>query len=140
MHSKYLQAIGITDYLEEDNRENPHRKIISEEYERVYGVDPRECYDLESTTFEHLYVWLLQYKKDATGTINLHYHTIKVNGIVWYQDEIIDRCINSFKQYLIMFHSEKRIATLNWYLGDAVLEDAYECLSLFMKNLKYLWW
>lgn len=141
MRSKYLEDIGVYDWTKEDDDElilhHKFDKVIDYYTHRYqYGVDPRECYDMESAVYEHLYCLLMQFKIDATGTIDLHYHTIKYNGIAWYQDEVIDRCLNAFKQCLIF--QESLNDTHCW--GEPLYKEAQDSLHLLVEVLHYMWW
>ncbi len=146
MRSKYLEDIGIQDWLQEDDERiidissselEAYTKIAGyRNHQSKYGIDPRECYNMESAVYEHIYCLLMQFKIDAAGIINLHYHSTKYNGIAWYQDEVIDRCLNALKQYLMF--QENFNDTYCW--GEPLYKEAKDSLHLLIESLYYMWW
>lgn len=140
MRSKYLTDIGVSNWIDSDNEtlatyERYDKLAEYAGHQYVYGVDPRECYDVEESLYEYVYCLLMQYKLDAKGIIDLHYHAIEYNGINWYQDEIIDRCLNAIKQWLKF---KERVYP--FYLGEALDNEVKDSFKLLLEILWCMWW
>lgn len=146
MHSKYLTDIGLSDWIAENNGHIIERSTNSDaalekllqymSHKHEYGIDPRECYDVEQTLYEYIYCLLKEYTQpNVTEVINLHYHTVEYNGVCWYQDEVIDRVLNAIKQWL-RFKEE----SYPYYLGETLYGELKDSLHLFVEILFYMWW
>ena len=75
-----LEACG-TNFT--DNRD-PRRRYFKE-FKDLYGVDPRETWDLDITHFQWLYERVMAYKDKAEDIINLNYHKITIRGKTYTQ-------------------------------------------------------
>jgi len=146
MYSKYLQDIGVKDWIAEYNddiilhanneKEIAEKLLYYTHYKYDYGIDPRECYDAEQSLYEYIYCLLKEYiQPKVTSTINLHYHTVEYNGVCWYQDEAIDRVLNAIKQWLRFKEIDSP-----YYLGETLYSELKDSLHLFVEILCYMWW
>lgn len=139
MYSKYLIDLGLKDWVEEDNQdllkqEKVNKLLEYSVHKEQYGIDPRDTYDVEQSIYEYIYCILMEYRKQAT-IINLHFHTVEYNGIIWYQDEIIDRVLNALKQWLL-FRNED----YPFYLGTPIENELKDSLHLFIEIMECMWW
>lgn len=139
MYSRYLTNLGLKDWIEEDNhdlvKQGKENELFGYSVHKMqYGIDPRDTYDAEQSIYEYIYCILMEYRKQAT-VINLHFHTVEYRGITWYQDEIIDRCLNAIKQWLL-FRNED----YPFYLGIPIKNELKDSLHLFIEIIECMWW
>ena len=139
MYSRYLINLGLHDWIEENNHDlieqGEENKLFECSVHKIqYGIDPRDTYDVEQSIYEYIYCILMEYKKQAT-IIDLHYHTVEYKGVVWYQDEVIDRVLNAIKQWL-RFKEE----VYPFYLGVTLYDELQDAFKLLLEILWCMWW
>ena len=139
MYSIYLTNLGLRDFIEKDNQDlinqgKLNRVMQHRVYKDQYGIDLRDTYDVEQSIYEYIYCILMEYKNQAT-IINFHYHTVEYKGVVWYQDEVIDRVLNAIKQWLL-FRNED----YPFYLGIPIENELKDSLHLFIEIMECMWW
>ena len=98
MARKYLDEIGY-DYsfkILPLNRVKKYKK-----YEEKIGVYPPDCWNLDYHMMAYLYERLIQYKKDASGIVDLTYHRYTRDEQECSQLEMIDKMIE-IAEFILM--------------------------------------
>lgn len=101
MVRKYLKEIGINEDCWPDtiytSVNSKVRDFREKEYKRYYkevGVNPADTWNLSTTAMMWLYERLVEYRKQVKGSINLEFHTFKINGKKYTQKQVIDELID----------------------------------------------
>lgn len=112
----YLDEIGVTSYPRNhfggpDNFKQISSCIRNNRIARKTGVDPRDCWDLDSTFFEWLYCNLKQLLKDTN--CDLTWRSYKHNGKTYTEGEYIEYLMDLCKQ-IMLFDEFKGCPDLDW--------------------------
>ena len=90
-----LEACG-TNFT--DNRD-PRRRYFKE-FKDLYGVDPRETWDLDITHFQWLYERVMAYKDQSEDINNLNYHKITIRGKTYTQLAAMNMLLRNLRYIL----------------------------------------
>lgn len=128
----YLDEIGVENYSRNNcgGIGNFGELFRHWKYNRVYkktGVDPRDCWDLDTTFFQWLYCNCKQLLKDTN--CDLTWRAYEHNGKAYTEGEYIEYLINLCKQ-VMLFDEFKDCPNIEWKL-----EEGKEYLG---KTVKYL--
>lgn len=166
----YLEEIGVTSYPRNhfggpDNFKQISSCIRNNRIARKTGVDPRDCWELDTTFFEWLYCNLKQLLKDTN--CDLSYRKFKHNGQTYTEGEYIrylqKLCVEmiTFDEFAgcpdLEYHTEK-VEGGSTLVCDSSKEDQElllkkheenfkknedlrkELCDVFCELLPYLWW
>ena len=116
--NKYLEEIGDTSYSLNhfggiDSWGALTCAISSNRQRRKTGVDPRDCWGLDTSFFEWLYCNLKQLLKDTN--CDLTYRSYEYNGKTYTEGEYIEYLIDLCRQ-VILFDEFKDCPKLDWEL------------------------
>ena len=101
MFRKYLKEIGVNEeYWPETvytSAKSEVRDFREKEYNKYYnkvGVNPAETWNLSTTTLMWLYERLVEYRKHASKTIDLEFHTFEIDDKEYTQNELLNDLID----------------------------------------------
>lgn len=145
MKHKYLEEIGLKYYP--DNHfgitsiKEFFRHIGYKVKKRKTGVDPRDCWALDSTFYGWLYEHLCQFKKDAGEIVDLEYEKFQfeekeytlialinylidlLKEIIFFEDNYLDKTLNDlsspdnhFDEYLAKYNALRKKICDIWCL------------------------
>lgn len=101
---KYLEEIGIKDdELISNNRFKSwlRRRRLEREYRRV-GVNPMDCWGLDSTFYKWMYEHICKYIDDASKVVDLEYSKFTYEGEELTQMDILVRIKELLKKIICM--------------------------------------
>ena len=104
------------------------RKKLSNRRKRQIS---RDCWNLDFAFYKWVLEHLKVYLKDATGIINLEYHTEEYNGKVYTQREAIERMISLCE---MLISRESNIWSEEYHKCEEELMDLWRIWY------GYMWW
>ena len=112
----YLDEIGVENYSRNNcgGINNFHELFSHWRNNRIYrktGVDPRDCWDLDTSFFQWLYCNCKQLLKDTN--CDLTYRTYEHNGKTYTEGEYIEYLIDLCKQ-VMLFDEFKDCPDIDW--------------------------
>lgn len=129
--NKYLDDLGVplekygTNFC---NDEDDGRQLKWKKERKKYGFDSRETWYLSNSFVEWIYSRCMMYKDLSSKFIDLEYHKIEYDGIVYTQKEALDIIINCAKDYLLDDTAK------------LVYENMQYATHLWAELLPYMWW
>lgn len=114
--NKYLEEIGVKDYTLNhfggiDTWGSLKCALKANKQRKKNGVDPRDCWSLDTAFFEWLYCNLKQLLKDTN--CDLTWRSYEHNGKTYTEGEYIEYLIDLCKQ-VILFDEFKDCPDLDW--------------------------
>ena len=101
MFRKYLKEIGVNEeywpetvYTSAKSEVRDFREKEYNKYHDKVGVNPAETWNLSTTTLMWLYERLVEYRKHASKTIDLEFHTFEIDGKEYTQNELLNDLID----------------------------------------------
>ena len=118
--NSYLEEIGITSYSRNhfggpDNFKQVASIIKCNKTLRKTGVDPRDCWDLDTSFFQWLYCNCKQLLKDTN--CDLSWRSYKHNDKSYTEGEYIEYLIDLCKQ-ILLFDEFKDCPKLDWEIEE----------------------
>ena len=130
----WLRRIGVKRSDRPEGWNKPVKRAVKCWFaKRVYGVDPRETYDLESTWRMWMYEHLKMYLKQASPKVDLTFHKIQWNGDEWALEDLIHMMMDRLEY------------ALNPKLGyndydEADFKYVHEAEDIWKTICPYMWW
>lgn len=138
--NKYIEKLGVkrknhsANFLKGLDYKKKYKK-----YEKEWGVNPAETFDLGEMLIEWLYTHLMEYKKRAKKVVDLNYNHIKCyDGVERTIEECLDTIIPKLRHYIIV-HSDVK---LDSSLSEMELsqEEGKKALHILADIFYDLWW
>lgn len=138
--NKYLEKLGVkrknhsANFLKGLEYEKEYIK-----YEKKWGINPAETFDLGCTLVEWVYTHLMEYKKRAEKVVDLNYNHIKCyDGVDRTIKECLDTIIPKLRHYIVVNNN----VGLDSSLSEIELsqEEAKKALYILADIFYALWW
>lgn len=95
MKRKFLDDVGVSERWWTWYKGKPTMK--ERQAIRTYGFGHKECFGLDQTFYLWLYERLMMYLNDASGVVDLEYHTFEFEGEKYTQRQLIDRMLDDLR-------------------------------------------
>lgn len=131
----YLEEIGVTNYSCNhcggiSSLGDIRSHLRNERIRRKTGIDPRDCWDLDTTFFQWLYCNCKQLLKDTNA--DLTWRTYEHNGKTYTEGEYIEYLIDLCKQ-VMLFDEFKDCPEIEWET-EKVKDPDTGCVTIKYKN------
>ena len=113
----WLDRIGVKKKNRPEGWNRPLRRTVKCLIQKhIYGVDPRETYDLGMTWRMWMYEHLKMFRREAKDVVDLEFHKFEFNGKMYTLLELIDMMIERLEfalthedEYFIDMHDTKYV-------------------------------
>lgn len=138
--NKYIEKLGVkrknhsANFLKGLDYEKKYKK-----YEKEWGVNPAETFDLGKILIEWLYTHLMEYEKRAKKVVDLNYNHIKCyDGVERTIEECLDTIIPKLRRYIIVDNDVELDSSLSEM--ELSQEEVKKSLHILADIFYYLWW
>lgn len=135
INHKYLEEAKITSYADNswDTKQEKSRikSLLKTKEER--GVDPRDCWALDTHLLQYLYEHLCAYVEDASQAVDLTFHKFEYEGKEYTQIEMIEL----LKDYILKYFKTDSLDYEGEEDGDTYLKHIFHILYTIFPSL---WW
>ena len=138
--NKYLEKLGIkiNSYGINFLKGLPYEKEYIK-YEKKWGVNPAETFDLGKMLIEWLYTHLMEYEKRAKKVVDLNFNHIKCyDGVERTIEECLDTIIPKLRHYIIVNNDVGFYRTLSEM--ELSQEEVKKALHILADIFYDLWW
>lgn len=136
-----FEALGMKpdDYVNWFDKEKPKKEV--RRYIKKHGVDPRECFNLDTTLIYWFYPRLCCFINDASQCIDMSFHSVEHNGETKTVGEWLNIIKGKFDDYFLFNMKEPEIGNREYYDEEKmVYEELQEAFRIVADLLFYLWW